>query len=401
MADIRVLRTAQELSAIVPAWEDLAGHALEPNAFYEPWMLLPALEHLDDGGAGLRCVTVWLEEGGGSRLCGLFPFHSPRRFKGLPVAAMGSYRHRHWLLATPLVRAGREAACFAALFDWLAKDGEGASLLEFRYVPCDGPVYAAIADALHSRDMMVLATDGFSRALLTKGDGHAVEVPHGIAKELRRKERRLAERGRVQQRVLRLEGEVQRWIDEFLRLEASGWKGRRGTALACREGDRRFAAEAMSAAWHRGQLMMVGVDLETRPLARCCNFVSGEGAFAFRTAFDESFGAYSPGVMAEVASVRQFQAQQRLRWMDSLTDPANELLNRLYNGRRRFQSLMVASGALAELALSGLPLLRWAKRRIAGAPSRAPYAGTAEGLRAPRALPRISEAGRGNPLREL
>ena len=32
------------LSAFVPAWEELAAAALEPNVFYEHWMLLPALE---------------------------------------------------------------------------------------------------------------------------------------------------------------------------------------------------------------------------------------------------------------------------------------------------------------------------------------------------------------------
>jgi hypothetical protein len=37
-----VARTEQELTAHVPAWADLARHALEPNVFYEPWFLREA-----------------------------------------------------------------------------------------------------------------------------------------------------------------------------------------------------------------------------------------------------------------------------------------------------------------------------------------------------------------------
>jgi hypothetical protein len=31
------------LEKYVPAWEDLATAAIEPNVFYEPWMALPAI----------------------------------------------------------------------------------------------------------------------------------------------------------------------------------------------------------------------------------------------------------------------------------------------------------------------------------------------------------------------
>src|SRR3981189_1144811 len=39
-----VVRDLSTLSGFVPAWEELAAAALEPNVFYEHWMLLPALE---------------------------------------------------------------------------------------------------------------------------------------------------------------------------------------------------------------------------------------------------------------------------------------------------------------------------------------------------------------------
>ena len=54
-----VLRDPQALSAFVPAWEELAAAALEPNVFYEHWMLLPALEAF---GKDIVVVLVLLHE---------------------------------------------------------------------------------------------------------------------------------------------------------------------------------------------------------------------------------------------------------------------------------------------------------------------------------------------------
>jgi hypothetical protein len=58
----------------VAAWEELAASAVEPNVFYEPWMLRPALEAFAQGVA-LRFILVHGERPGEpARLCGFFPF---------------------------------------------------------------------------------------------------------------------------------------------------------------------------------------------------------------------------------------------------------------------------------------------------------------------------------------
>src|SRR6059058_1889107 len=156
---IQVLRERESLAAIVAPWEDLAAHAVEPNPFYEPWILLPALRAQEEG-EGFRCISIW-DEG---RLIGLFPFERRRRFKGLPVATLSSWRHSAYLLCTPLVRADAVLECLRALLHWIATQGD-ASVLELRYLPADGPFRRAL-DAVAST---VVTTQQFSRALLIKG----------------------------------------------------------------------------------------------------------------------------------------------------------------------------------------------------------------------------------------
>ena len=123
---IQVLRDRESLAAIVSPWEELAAHAIEPNPFYEPWILLPALRAQGEGG---EFVSIW-DQG---RLIGLFPFERRRRFKGLPVATLTSWRHSAYLLCTPLVRADAALECLRALLRWT-----DASALELRYLPADG-----------------------------------------------------------------------------------------------------------------------------------------------------------------------------------------------------------------------------------------------------------------------
>src|SRR5207244_3188145 len=153
---IQVLRDWESLAAIVSPWEELAAHALEPNPFYEPWILLPALRAQGEG-EQFRCISIW-DEG---RLLGLFPFERRRRFKGLPVTTLTSWRHSAYLLCTPLVRADAAIECLRALVRWAVSE---ASVLELLYMPANGP----FDDALRAAAPTVVRTARFSRALLVK-----------------------------------------------------------------------------------------------------------------------------------------------------------------------------------------------------------------------------------------
>ena len=81
-----VIEDFEMLEDYIQAWEDLAVDALEPNPFYEPWMLMPALRGLATG-KDLRVVLVLNIDRGEPVLCGVFPLERRARYKGLPVAA--------------------------------------------------------------------------------------------------------------------------------------------------------------------------------------------------------------------------------------------------------------------------------------------------------------------------
>jgi hypothetical protein len=368
------------LREIVSDWEALAAEAAEPNPFYEHWMLLPALEAY--GAAGLRCYAVW----DSGTLIGLFPSRVNRRFHGLPVRTLNAWRHRNMMLcAAPLVREKAVAKCIAALLD-----SGIAPVVEFDWIGAGGPLYGALADAAAAAGMPCLVTDAYTRALLLRGRDPRARFNSNLKNNLRRWRARLEEYGRVTPARLAPGGDVAAWTEEFLRLEASGWKGRAGSAVACRAEDRRFVTEVFAEAFRRGRLHITGLDLDGRALTRHSMLVAGEGAFTFKIAYDERYAKCSPGILGEVDNVRQFMETPGPRWVDSNTARENTSYGRAWKDRRTVQRVAVGTRAIGKLAIAALPLARLAghamrralsrvglKRRAGRhtAPSGAPHAG--------------------------
>ena len=94
----------------------------------------------------------------------------------------------------------------------------------------------------------------------------------------------------------------------------------------------------------------------------CSSILAGSGGYAFKTAYDEAFARFSPGVMVEVDRIRALHDSPEVQWMDSFTDAGNVVLNRLWNERLKIQGLVFPTDKLGRLALGTLPMLRRAKR---------------------------------------
>jgi hypothetical protein len=235
-----VATTQAELTCHLPAWADLAADAVEPNVFYEPWLLLPALRAFG-GGRDLRFVLLFAPDrerpGGAPRLCGFFPLERRRGYLGLPVAVLRLWRHLHCFLTTPLLRRGDALPCLGAFFDWLAADPRGRALFDMEWLKNEGPFQQALIEVLHRRAALSYVAESYTRAVFRpRVDAENflnLALTGKSRKKLRRQGRQLEELGRVECVALEQAGEVDAWIEDFLRLEASGWKGREGTAMLC------------------------------------------------------------------------------------------------------------------------------------------------------------------------
>ncbi len=366
------VRGLKELARYVPAWEELCGQLLEPNVFYEPWMVLPALQFLEPS-QSVEFVLVFAREpnrlGTGAQLMGFFPLERRTRYRGLPLTTLRLWQHVHCFLCTPLLRAGWEMACLNTFLEWLASMPGHPPLLELPLVSGDGPFARALAEACGRSGLQPLVSEELSRGLLCRGSSGADyargSLSGGHRRSRQRLERRLAKHGQLDYVALGPADDVASWITEFLELEAKGWKGRAGTAVACAADQRTFFRHALTEAFRRGRLLMLTLRLNGRPVAQRISVTAGAGSFALKTAYDEDFARFSVGALLEIANIHHFHSVASLQWMDSCTAPDNALINRLWKDRRRLQTVLIAlDERVGGLVLALLPVLRWLRRKI-------------------------------------
>jgi hypothetical protein len=369
---IVVVREAMTLSGYIPEWEELAAAALEPNVFYEHWMLLPALEAFG-AGRDICFVLILIRDPGNpeapSKLGGLFPLEFVPRTKPLQRPVLSTWQHLHACMGTPLIRADAVHECIAELLMWLRSGDATATVMELKWISGEGPFLRALAELFHDLGMTNWVTGTSTRELLrierdAKRGGSAISGE--VRRRLNRKEKRLSERGRVEHIVLKPGDDAGRWIEEFLRIETGSREGQRGSALACSESYRRYFKDMAISAFARGRLLMLGINFDGRPIARGCTLIAGEGSFALRTAIDEEFARFSPDAMLELDNFRLLGELTGVHWMDACPAGQNALINRHSNEKRTLQSLALGGGASVKLVLSGLPVMRWANDRLRG-----------------------------------
>jgi CelD/BcsL family acetyltransferase involved in cellulose biosynthesis len=332
----------------------LARTAIEPNVFYEGWMLQPALELLQPE---RPCFAV-VRDGAGD-LTGLFPFQIYPRLHGLPIRNLRSLHHDYCFLRTPLISARYAQETLLALFDWVQSGQAPAATLELVAVSADGIFSQLLATAIARRPRWTIHTELQERALFLPQKNPDTGVSGKHRKELRRLERRLAEHGDISYRALSDSEPFEPWVDRFLDLEASGWKGRGGTALGSDERSRQYFQRVASEARKRGRIQMLALDLAGAPIAMKCNFLAGAGSFAFKIAHDERYAKYSPGVLLELYNMEQLaSACPGVTWMDSCAKPQHFMINRLWTERRVLANHVLASGRIAGAFVHHWPRLQ-------------------------------------------
>lgn len=285
-------------------------------------------------------VLIWLAAS--ASLIGFFPLvldRVPGRLSRLRM-----WQHRYCFLSTPLVSRAHGREALRALLDWIDRGRAPARVFDLQGVAADSEFARLLTEELQSRPRWSYLQARDERALFLP---QAQARPGGSGKhlkELRRLERRLAERGRLAYVAMPAGEGSSGWIDRFLALERSGWKGREGSAMAAHDDSRTFFVAIASDALRCGRLQMLALELDGVPIAMKCNFLAGNGAFAFKIAYDERYAEYSPGVLLELFNMRHLAAEcPQVEWMDSCARADHPMITRLWTDRRPIASFVLSS----------------------------------------------------------
>lgn len=319
------------------AWQSLADRAIEPNGYYLPQWALAANF---DAGASAQALTARDQSGA---LIGLLPVISAWRAFRLPLPALVCADPFH-SLNTPLL--DRDAAEQAVIGLMQCARQAGAHALLLRTIPPDGRAADAFSRVLAADGLRPQVLTCWQRACLDARQDPQTVLRDALGpkklKNLHRLRHRLAEQhGEVSFAAARDAADVGRAFDIFLALEASGWKGRRGTALA-QHGDNaarlRRAAIDLAA---RGQCEVVSLHAGPTPVAAGIVLRHQSRAFFFKLGVDERFLHYSPGVQLTLDLTRHLCADPQITDADSTAGPGHPMIDPIWRGRLAIGDVLI------------------------------------------------------------
>lgn len=286
---VREVRDLAAFDAIAGEWNALVVRT-DDQIFYRHEFVRCWVMHFAPD-ARLRILTA---RDAGGRLVGLLPLRAKRgRQYGVPVRQLLSLTNKHScrfdLVAEDPKSAGR------AFLAYLAKDRTW-DVLRLGDVPEGGAAWAMLEAAREA---------GMPSGTWLSARSPYVRLPASVdawqrqrgrhAKPLRRRRRRLEERGQVTMERVTSAEQLSERLAEGVELERSGWKAQQGTAIA--QGSRRlgFYTDLARAAAEAGWLGLYFLRLDGKAIAFQYGLEYAGRYLALKPAYDEAFAEVSPG----------------------------------------------------------------------------------------------------------
>ncbi|TWB01800.1 GNAT family N-acetyltransferase [Bradyrhizobium stylosanthis] len=367
--DAAPARAPVPLAAIDPGqWRALAQRAVEPNGYYLPaWEL--AVSASARGRTNASALPAF--DGSSPRLIGLMPVISLWRALKIPLPALVS-AHPYGTLCSPLL--DRDASLEAATRLLQQARDAGAHALVLNDVALDGAAMQSLNQVLSRDGLKPRILSSYIRASLDATQDADAMLRDALGakklKELRRQRHRLEEHGPVAFEVARSPDEIKLALETFLQLEASGWKGKRGTALVQHDGDAAFIRRAVPALAETAQCEIVTLRAGTTPVAAGIVLRHQDRAFFFKLGVDERFARHSPGVQLTLDLTRHLCADPAIASADSTASADHPMINPIWRGRFAIGDVLIPLRrndpvvALIHAALVGLNAAHETARRV-------------------------------------
>lgn len=324
--------------------EFLSHRAMEPNIFFSARLLAPAMPRVED--KQVRFALIRDDNGMRSRLRLLMPFTVERPGFSVGASIIRTWANPFGPLGTPLVDAEDAAETIDNLFEVLARrEAKLPSVLVLPDIRLSGR-FAQLAKAVAiARDLPVATTDTFKRPMLESyldGDSYlkqAISAHH--VREMRRQWRNLEKLGTLTYNVARQPEEVRLRMEEFLALEAKGWKGKKRSALINDRYRSAFAREAITNLAEIDAVRIHTVDLDGRAIASIVVFLMAGEAYTWKTAYDEEFSRHSPGKLLIMKLTDWHLDDANILRTDSCAVPDHPIMSRMWEQREDMGSLVI------------------------------------------------------------
>lgn len=366
----------EEAETYRASWLDLTRRALEPNVFLDPAFALSAVQHLPIAQRP-AFLFVW---GSGARdnpsdLIGLFALSLPQPGRG--------HMARIWCTemmtsGLPLLDRERAYQAVQTMHQYVAARHSHVRSIIIPQMPIEGATRDVFDRHAGIHALPTHVFDRRTRAVASSEVNADEFMSHHVSsrkrKELRRQQRRLEELGELKYTSARSSGEVRNAMERFLTLEASGWKGRKTTALLSDPSTATFARTMARYFAQDGKCSIDALELNGRPIAMGIVLCSNDTAFFWKTAYDEAYAKYSPGVLFSVEMTRRMIANGAHNLINSCAIPDHPMIDHIWRERIVMGEYCTATLNARAKYFASMVSRETSRRRLRGAVKRAYYA---------------------------
>jgi hypothetical protein len=216
------------------AFADLCRRAEAPNLHMAPAAIAGAISF---GIASEDIVVLAVQEEGDERLLGLWALRRTRSLhSGLVFVLESPLVPLYEVSSAPVLDRERASEVASALLQAIIEAPDLPKFLKLPLLPMSGGVFVAIEAALAATGSAIATFERWQRPMLVAEPGDDAErylrrtLGQGYKKRMQQ-HRQLEKAGTLAYQRHR-GGNAITALEEFLALEAAGWKGRSGTALA-------------------------------------------------------------------------------------------------------------------------------------------------------------------------
>ena len=355
-------------------WNNLLSRADVPNVFMHPGVLSAAAP-----ARRLTALLAWEKAPGGKRLVGLWAFATGKpHLSMLPISALCAPATEHAYLSAPVIDRDCLDPTLHAMLDAIAEAPGLPKFVALESMSGEGRTYEALIRVLQERQSRFCQLDAKKRPMLIPGaepEGYLEKALSGFQPQ----EDCVSIGAGLARRVGWKPSLFGRWLmcsapsRAFLKLEADGWKGRRGTAILCCPDDAAFARGLIATLAQAGDASIHVLQLDGRPVSMQVVLRAGSAAYTWKTAYDETLSIFSPGMLLFEDYSRAFLADPEIAFTDSCAYDETSYMAAWRERKLVIDLWFDARGgasakfsALARMQKTYLPLRETAKRAYLG-----------------------------------
>jgi len=357
---------AAAYAELAPAFAELAGHALEPNPHMAPAAVSAAARLVPEDDIVVLCA--WFSEAlDFEQLIGVWALRRERGWhSGFAEALVSPLVPLYEVSSLPVIDRDHAEEGMRALMRYLTASSDLPHALILPVLPMEGPGFAALCEACRITLSRIFPYERWSRPVMAAQPGDTSEaylrrsLGSGYKKRMQQF-RAVAKRGALTFRRSRGKAALDA-LDAFLTLEAAGWKGEAGTAIACLPEDAAYfrkLAELFAAA---DGLQIDTLLLDGQVLAMGLFLESGNRRHFLKIAYDEAQGRHSPGRTLTIAMLQADLAGTPPALLDSGAGEGVDAGTYVWGERRAMAHAVIRTGpgrpGLPEAAAYGRMWLR-------------------------------------------